>query len=110
MRNNFNAAVIVACLMLLIHKNLNPMATETHTQQKTFDFNKPCYVLFLLTGIVFMITRNFSQATIFWGLALVFDPFDKQTPFPQRPFYQQAWLIVHLSITVALFVLMGIKK
>jgi len=50
------------------------------------------------------------MAVIFWGLALVFDPFDTKNPFPHRLVYQKAWLTVHLSITLALFVLMIIEK
>ena len=56
-----------------------------------------------------MIKPDFSQAVTFWGLALVFDPFNINTPFQKRPFYQQAWLYVHAAITIALFVLMLMK-
>lgn len=79
---------------------------ETNTQPRIWNLNKPAYVLFILTGIGFLIAKNISQAAIFFGLALVFDPFDIKMVFNKRPFWQQAWLIVHLSITFALFVLM----
>lgn len=86
------------------------MDTKTTTTPKAINLNKPAYVGFLLVGIAFLIAKDFSQAVIFWGLALVFDPFDIKVPFQKRPFYQQAWLIVHLSITIALFVLMIVKS
>ncbi len=79
---------------------------EAKTKPAAKNINKPGYIIFLLAGMYFMFTKDFSQAVIFWGLALVFDPFNPATPFTKRPFYQQAWLIVHLSITFALFVLM----
>lgn len=74
-------------------------------QKKAIQINRPAYVVLLLAGICFLIQRNFSEAVIFWGLALVFDPFNTSIPFQKRPVYQQLWLIVHLSITLALFVL-----
>lgn len=79
------------------------METETKTKPAGWNINKPAYIIFVLAGIFFLIKRDFSQAVIFWGLALVFDPFDIKVPFQKRPFYQQAWLIVHLAIAIALF-------
>jgi hypothetical protein len=86
------------------------MEQQTETKPTAFNFNKPAYALFLLTGIYFLIQRDFSQAVIFWGLALVFDPFNTSITFKKRPVYQQLWLLVHLSITLALFVLMLMGK
>jgi hypothetical protein len=83
------------------NKKLKPVAK---------NFNKPAYIIFILLGIFFLIKKNFSQAVIYCGLALAFDPFDIAIPFPKRPFDQQAWLIVHLSVTLALFVLMLMGK
>ena len=82
------------------------METETKTKQAERNINKPAYVVFLLAGIYFMIQKNFSEASTFWVLALMFDPFNTETPFKKRPVYQQLWLFVHLSITLAMFVLM----
>ena len=84
---------------------------ESNTQSKPVakNFNKPAYIIFIIAGIYFMIQRDFSQAVTFWGLALVFDPFNINTPFKKMPFYQQAWLYVHAAITIALFVLMLMK-
>ena len=81
------------------------MEQQTETKPTARNFNKPAYAVFLLAGIYFLIQRDFSQVVIFWGLALVFDPFNIETPFNKRPFYQQAWLIVHLSVTLAAIVL-----
>jgi hypothetical protein len=85
------------------------METTSKTTPKTRNLNKPGYIIFLALGIFFLAKKDFGQAIIYWGLALVFDPFNIKTPFNKRPFYQQACLIVHLSITLALFVLMLIK-
>lgn len=85
------------------------METTANTPSKARNFNKPAYIIFVLIGIVFLIKKDISQASIYFGLALVFDPFNINVTFNKRPFYQQAWLIVHLSITLALFTLMLIK-
>jgi len=86
------------------------METGTKTKPAVRNINKPAYVVFLLAGIYFMIQKNFSEAATFWMLALMFDPFNIETAFKKRPVYQQLWLFVHFSITLALFVLMIIGK
>ncbi len=86
------------------------MKQTTEKTPKVYNVNKPAYAFFLLVGIIFLIQKDFSQAVIFWGLALVFDPFNTEIPFQKRPVYQQLWLLVHLSIVFALFVLMLMGK
>ena len=86
------------------------METEIKTKPAAKNLNKFAYSAFVVAGIAFLILKDFSQASIFWGLALVFDPFNPATPFQKRPAYQQIWLIVHLLITITLFVLMLIAK
>lgn len=77
------------------------MDTKTTTPE-AINLNKPAYIVFVLVGIVFLLVKDFSQAVIFWGLALVFDPFNINLPFDKRPMYQKAWLFVHLAITFGL--------
>ncbi len=82
------------------------METGTKKNPVVRNVNKPLYALYILAGIYFLFKKDVSQAVIFWGIALVFDPFDTQVPFNKRPVYQQLWLIVHLAIT---FGLLGIE-
>lgn len=49
---------------------------ETGTKPAIRNLNQPAYAIFLLAGIYFLIQQDFSQAVIYWGLALVFDPFN----------------------------------
>ena len=35
---------------------------------------------------------------MYFGIALAFDPFDKTIKWKERPFWQRAWLVVHLAI------------
>ncbi len=86
------------------------MKTATNSRNQSTVINKFAYVAFFLLGVFYLIKKDFSQASIYWGLGLAFDPFNQEVPFPKRPFYQQAWLIIHLSITLALIVLMFVTK
>ena len=82
------------------------MEAETKEPTSGFSiFNRIIYAGFLLAGMGYLISKDFSMALSFLGLGLVFDPFDTKMPFPRRPFYQKAWLILHLFITLSLLVL-----
>ena len=83
---------------------------EASSKKTVRNINKPVYILFIVAGACFIIAGNISQAVVFFGLALVFDPFDVRMPFPKRPLYQKAWLMIHLAIVLALFVVMFFVK
>jgi len=86
------------------------MEKQTEIKPTGYSFNQPAYVIFLFAGIYFLIKKYFSQAVIFWGLALVFDPFKTTISFNKRPVSQQIWLVVHLCFTLVLFVVMIFGK
>ena len=68
------------------------------------SFNKFVYYGFLLLGVYFILfQKNFSDATIYLGIALAFDPFNTEQPWNERPMWQRAWLIVHLACIALLF-------
>lgn len=78
--------------------------TENNLENPTFNpFNRLVYIGMFLVGIVFVFLKDWSMATIFISLGLVFDPFDQTVTFKARPFWQKAWLIVHLIISFSLF-------
>ncbi|MBC7886740.1 MAG: hypothetical protein H7Z13_02550 [Ferruginibacter sp.] len=78
------------------------METKKDTKLRFENINKPAYLIFVLAGIYFLITGDFSQAMVFWGLAIVFDPFNPTIPFDKRPVYQKTWLFIHVAITLTL--------
>lgn len=86
------------------------MTQESTTKPIARNFNKPAYVILVAAGIFFLALRDFPQAATLCGIALAFDPFNTAVPFPKRPFYQKAWLYVHVTISLALFVLMLLRK
>jgi hypothetical protein len=82
---------------------------ETKVTPFAGNFNKYAYVVFTVTGIVFLLMKDYSQSAIFTGLALVFDPFNTAVSFDKRPLWQRAWLVVHLLAALAVFALMILK-
>jgi hypothetical protein len=86
------------------------MEKETTIKKPAKNLNKAAYIIFIAAGIGFLVAKDLSQAVVFWGLALVFDPFNINQPFQKRPLYQRGWLIVHLAITLTLFVLLLMGK
>ena len=59
------------------------------------------FVLFAAYFAIF--SQEYSNAAMQLGIALAFDPFDQSQTWKDRPMWQKAWLIVHLSLTAALF-------
>jgi hypothetical protein len=53
---------------------------------------------FTALGIYKIVTGNFGDAAMYFGIAIAFDPFDQTITWKERPFWQRAWLVVHLAI------------
>ena len=72
--------------------------------KRNFNINRWLYGGFVLFGLYLIISRqSYSEAVIYFGIALAFDPFDQTQPWQKRPLWQKVWLIVHLAIVAALF-------
>jgi hypothetical protein len=78
---------------------------QSQIQAQSILFNRTAYIAMLMVAMVFLFLKDWSQATIFSGLSLVFDPFDQTVTFKKRPLWQRTWLIVH---TIAVFILFSI--
>jgi len=79
------------------------MATTTKTPHTISPaLSKVFYGLFVASGIFFLFfSKDKTMAIAQFGIALIFDPFSPEVPFPQRPFYQKAWLTLHLVLLFA---------
>ena len=64
--------------------------------------NKFLYLGFILLGCVQLVQKSVSESLMNFGIALVFDPFDPQQPWKDRPTWQKLVLIIHLSIVFGL--------
>lgn len=66
--------------------------------------NKFIYLGFLLLGIYQSIfTKDYMQAASSLGIALAFDPFNPEQKWNERPTWQKAVLIIHLTLVAAMF-------
>jgi len=67
-------------------------------------FNKFLYIGFLLLGCYqAIITKDYIQAAASMGIGLAFDPFNQEQKWNERPFWQKAILITHLTLVAAMF-------
>jgi len=67
------------------------------------SLNKPAYYVFTVAALIFLLLRNYDSAATFAGIALVFDPFNTEQAYAERPFYQRIWLIVHVLFAAVCF-------
>jgi len=67
------------------------------------SFNKYLYIGFVLFGLYeLFIKRSAWEAATHLGIALIFDPFDANQPWKDRPQWQKAILILHLALIAGL--------
>jgi hypothetical protein len=62
------------------------------------NFQRLLYGGFTALGIYKIGTGNFSDASMYLGIALIGDPFDSTITWKERPVWQRAWLIIHLAL------------
>jgi hypothetical protein len=81
---------------------------ETNKAQR---FIKVGYALFVVLAVYHLfINKNVIDCAMNLGIALVFDPFDQQISWNNRPKWQRAWLIVHLLIAFSVLIFGLLKK
>jgi hypothetical protein len=68
------------------------------------SFNKYLYIGFVLLGLYELwVKKSALEAATQLGIALIFDPFDQNQPWKERPQWQKAILIIHLAFMGGLF-------
>lgn len=71
--------------------------------RQTKQINRYAYILYLILVAYLLIKGDIEWAVANMGIAMVFDPFDPKVKWQDRPLYQRAWLIAHLTLTFAGF-------
>ena len=67
-------------------------------------FNKYLYLGFVLFGLYELFVKHSAlEAATQFGIALIFDPFDTEQPWKERPMWQKGVLIFHLAVVAGLF-------
>ncbi len=66
-------------------------------------FNRILYGLFLvLTAYFVLVEKDYMSAATNLCIAFIFDPFNPQQPFEERPIWQKVWLYVHIAVAAAI--------
>lgn len=86
------------------------MKKQTEMKPAAKNYNKALYTGFTIAALVFFLLKSYSEAFVMLGTALLFDPFDVNTPYDKRPAYQRWWLLVHLVAVIFLIVVMYLRK
>ncbi len=72
--------------------------------------NRLLYAAFIIAGILHVaISHNVSDALMYFGIGLCFDPFDQSVKWNDRPLYQKIWLYVHLAVVLTLVAILFFK-
>ena len=81
-------------------------AVKTAGKDRTRLFNRLMYSAFLLiAAYAFFFRGEYGDAAANLGIGLIFDPFNPEQPWRERPGYQRTWLIVHLCLAGSLAIL-----
>lgn len=65
--------------------------------------NRWGYVAFVLLSLYFLfVSKDLLTAASNLGIALIFDPFNQSTKWVNRKKWQNAWLVVHVLLTLGL--------
>jgi hypothetical protein len=67
------------------------------------SINKYLYIGFVIFGLYqLLLKHSASEAVTQLGIALIFDPFDTEQPWKERPIWQKGVLILHLAVVFSL--------
>lgn len=68
------------------------------------SFNKFLYIGFVLLGVFqALFSKDYMQAGSSFAIALIFDPFDQEQKWNDRPTWQKAVLVINLAVAAGLF-------
>ena len=85
------------------------MTTETNfttiESKKNILFNRLLYGISVSVSLIFFLWHiDWMMCAAYLGLALAFDPFNPKVKWNDRPFYQRAWLFVHVILSISIFI------
>ena len=89
--------------LFLLHSSKSLFLIYKQTIMKT-SFNKFLYIGFILVGLFqAFFSKDYMQAASSFAIGLIFDPFDQEQKWNDRPTWQKAVLFVHLAVAAAFF-------
>jgi hypothetical protein len=72
-------------------------------EKQTIQVSRFTYILYMILVAYLFFKGDIEWAITNMGIAMLFDPFDTKVKWQDRPLYQRAWLIAHLTLTFAGF-------
>lgn len=74
---------------------------NSQPKDKSLLFNRAMYVAFIAFSSYFLLVdKDLASAMSNLGIALIFDPFNPKIAWNNRPRYQRAWLLIHVSLVL----------
>jgi hypothetical protein len=71
--------------------------------KQSVQVNRFTYILYLVLVAYLFFKGDIEWAITNLGVALVFDPFNTNLKWQNRPRFQKVWLIAHVTLTFAGF-------
>ena len=92
--------------LFLLHSSNSLFLIYKRTIMNT-KFNKILYIGFILVGLFqAFFSKDYMQAASSFAIGLIFDPFDQEQKWNDRPKWQKAVLIIHLLLV---FTMLGLE-
>jgi cytochrome b561 len=66
--------------------------------------NRLLYLLFIIVGVSSLIMQMYMTTISLLGLSILFDPFDANQSWREKPFWQKAVFITQGTIVIGLFI------
>ncbi|GAA4406518.1 hypothetical protein GCM10023187_26050 [Nibrella viscosa] len=76
--------------------------SSSRSQSTPVLINRLVYGGFVILSIYFLLQNDPANALVNLGIALVADPFNPSVSWKDRPFWQRAWLVVHLLVLLTM--------
>jgi hypothetical protein len=75
------------------------------TLSSNTSFYRLAYILFILLGLYQLIGhKDYLSAASSFGIALIFDPFNKDQKWGEKPVWQKSILILQLGLSFGLLI------
>ena len=66
--------------------------------------NRPLYLLFIIVGLLSLIMQQYMATVSLLGLGILFDPFDANQSWSEKPFWQKVVFLTQGTIVIGLFI------
>lgn len=72
--------------------------------------NRYIYGIYMILVVFLFVKGDYEWAFTNLGIAMLFDPFNPEVKFTDRPLYQKMWLYIHLALTLGGLIFLVIQS